>query len=163
MRPTSLKYETKVDQISRLAPLLTESSEKDVEDDSSTLIDDLNRLLSSRFSAFAGTPMTDHKTARWRTDMRLLVERGPANWARPQAISMVTVERRINGIFDYLAESTVAGTGKGFCWAAQIRSPGSLRKHWDQISLAAKAVQPPSEYRGTVSTPEDPDDDDYYL
>lgn len=161
-----LKYETDESQIRdqsgsnlRLAPLLTESSEKDVEDDAPTEVDDLNLLLASRYSAFSGTPIKNHRTARWKQDMRLLLERGPTDWACPQSIMASAVERRINGIFDHL---TVHGTSK-FCWAAVIRSPSSLRKHWDQIGVAAKAFQPPSEFRGTVSTPEDPDNDDYYL
>ena len=74
-------------------------------------------------------------TKRWTEDMRLLLERGPGGRAKPEPIPAERVERAITVIFEGLAEPEGA---TGFCWAAQVRSPGALRRHWDAILEAAK-------------------------
>ena len=67
----------------------------------------------------------------WLRDMRLLVERGPAKRAKPAALGPELVRRCIDFIFDDLARPEGRGA---FCWAANIRSPGALRDHWDQLA-----------------------------
>jgi DNA-binding transcriptional ArsR family regulator len=135
MDDPGLKYETEPGDQSQIrdksvsnmrpAPLFTENSE---------IVDDLNELLARRYALFAGSQPVNHKTKKWRTDMRLLLERGMSSWAKPVAIPPDAVRKRINGIFDHLATPGPSG----FCWASNIRSPGSLREHWDQIGVEAK-------------------------
>jgi hypothetical protein len=70
------------------------------------------------------------------------------------------VERRINGVFDHLA--TPQGR-KGFCWAKNIRSPGGLREHWDQVTADARSFIANAEDKPrTVNRPEIPFDEEQY-
>ena len=102
--------------------------------DSSDPVDDLCDYLAGRIAEFqdgARPPVT----ARWRQQMRLLVERGPLHRDRPEPMSPAKVRATISFIFDRMAEPEGRGT---FCWAAQIRSAHALRDHWDQMATAAR-------------------------
>lgn len=77
-------------------------------------------------------------TKRWRTDMRLLIERGPLGIDKPEPIPPERVERCIAFVFEHLATPT--GRTR-FCWANQVRSPHALREHWAQLLRAAKDTQ----------------------
>lgn len=72
-------------------------------------------------------------TAKWRKDMRLLVERGPLHVDGAQGISPDKVRASIDSVFDELA---VPDGRTGFCWADQIRSAGNLRDKWAQLREA---------------------------
>lgn len=122
---TNVTFATDQCDISSIAPITNQRDE---------IVDDLNELLARRYALFAGSQPVNHKTKKWRTDMRLLLERGMSSWAKPVAIPPDAVRKRINGIFDHLATPGPSG----FCWASNIRSPGSLREHWDQIGVEAK-------------------------
>ena len=89
-------------------------------------------------------------TQRWRTDMRLLLERGPTDQDKPEVIAPERVERAMSVLFTQLAIRD-----NGFCWADQIRSPGALREHWHQIRVAAMAATNGTAGHGRRSTIED--------
>ena len=70
---------------------------------------------------------------RWLQDMGLLLRRGPKGVeGAPPTPAAVTA--MITAVFTILNEPD----GKGFCWADQVRSPGALRDHWDQLALALR-------------------------
>lgn len=96
-------------------------------------IDSLCALLAERVGTHRDGP-SPPVTKRWRTDMRLLIDRGPLNQDQPTPLGVERVERAIRFCFDRLADAN----GSGFCWADQVRSPQSLRKHWHQLATAAK-------------------------
>ena len=102
----------------------------------------VEELLCRQLSEAIGSYLEDPKkappiTKRWLTDMRLLVERGPLHRNKPEAIAPERVTHAIEFVFGHMADP-----GRdGFCWAAQIRSPGALRDHWDQLLDAARRLQ----------------------
>lgn len=103
--------------------------------DSSREVDALCEHLAERIAGFqdgARPPIT----ARWRDQMRLLVERGPLHRSSPEPVAPIKVRNTIDYIFDHMAEPEGRGS---FCWAAQVRSVHALRDHWDQMAVAAKA------------------------
>ena len=73
-------------------------------------------------------------TGTWITDMDRLLRLGLPEWDEPAALSPEEVIWVIDGTFSRLA---TPGTS-GFCWADQIRSPGSLRAKWDTLVLQLK-------------------------
>ena len=81
---------------------------------------------------------------RWRKDMGLLTRIGPASRAKREPIEPDRIHRAIDTVFDKLADPE---SGSGFCWADQIQSPSSLRKHWDQLAMAAKRANNTSQNR----------------
>jgi hypothetical protein len=93
--------------------------------------------------------------------MRLLVERGPLGLERAMPIEPERIEKAIRVVFGPLAQVD----GNGFCWAAQVRSPGALREHWVQLMDAARrqgerkratgmdAVADYAQQRGLVPSP----------
>jgi len=122
----------------RPPPFSTENSEvpHSVDAVASTDIRSLCDLLSEEVGRYLGDPIkAPAVTARWTNDMRLLLEKGPLHRAKSEVIAPDRVRRCIRVVFDELAEPTGS---RGFCWAAQIRSPGALRDHWDQVAEAAK-------------------------
>lgn len=74
-------------------------------------------------------------TARWRTAMRLLIERGPLHVDDPTPQSPEKVRASIDAVFGTLNVPDARG---GFCWADQIRSAAALRDHWVQLAEAYK-------------------------
>lgn len=71
------------------------------------------------------------QTTAWVRDMDLLLRRGPKEWEEVKPLKADEVASVIRGIFTKLnVESS-----SGFCWANQIRSPGNLRRHWDELTL----------------------------
>lgn len=85
-------------------------------------------------------------TQRWRKDMSLLIQRGPLGRAKPEILGPERVRRCI----DYVFEALASPQGRsGFCWAAQIRSPGALRQHYDQIREAKRQSE---EYQDPFAT-----------
>ncbi len=128
-------------------PIRTQENKTTVDDESTTLpavidddpISDLCEHLAERIATHSNTgPL--RVTTRWRTDMRLLVERGPLKRAQPEPLGIDKVRRSIDFIFDRLADND----RNGFCWANQIRSPHALRDHWDQLAVAARRTQQPA-------------------
>lgn len=55
-------------------------------------------------------------------DMRLLMQRGPTNWATPAEVTGQEIR-----------DVTAAALADPF-WRQQIQSPGNLRKHWDRLA-----------------------------
>jgi hypothetical protein len=102
--------------------------------DAPTVIDELCTELAAAVGKFADAPPPP-VTARWRNDMRLLLERGPLHQDTPAAIGPDVVRQCLRVVFTELAEPEGRG---GFCWAAQIRSPGALRDHWHQMRVKAR-------------------------
>lgn len=92
-------------------------------------------LLAARVGTHRDAPQPP-VTQRWLTDMRLLVDRGPLNQDRPTTLGAERVEKAIEFVFERLANAN----GNGFCWADQVRSPHSLRKHWHQLVTAGKQL-----------------------
>jgi hypothetical protein len=90
----------------------------------------LCNLLAERVETFQGKRPAI--PSRWHKDFRLLLERGPLKRAEPEPLTVEKVEATIAAVFTDLAEPDT----KGFCWAAQIRSPHALRDHWDQLATA---------------------------
>lgn len=116
--------------------------EQEVGDTSPTIVVDpaaVDRLchdLADRMAELHPDGARPKVTDRWRRDMRLLIERGPAGVEDPAPIDPDVVARRLHRVFTELA----VPADNGFCWAAIIRSPGGLRDKWTQISAA---VTPP--------------------
>lgn len=98
-------------------------------------VDELCSLLADRIQSHAGD--RPKITARWRRDMRLLVERGPFHVEPAEPLSVEKVRSSIGFVFDRLADRG----SDGFCWADQIRSPHALRDHWAQLRLAARRIE----------------------
>lgn len=96
-------------------------------------VEDLCRHLADRIEGYHPERARPKVTDKWRRDMRLLVDRGPLGVDDPRPVPPAKVRSSIDVVFDDLAEPTGRG---GFCWAAQIRSPGALRDHWSQLSEA---------------------------
>ena len=95
---------------------------------------DLCRELAEAIAAYSESPLLRYDTKRWTTDMRLLVERGPAGLAEPEPLGVERVRNSIRFIFGVL--NVPEGSGR-FCWASVVRSPGNLRAKWPQIYEAA--------------------------
>jgi len=91
-------------------------------------------LLATRIGDYRGNGAQPAVTVKWRRDMALLLHRGPLGRAVPEPMPDWRVEAAIRYVFDNMAEPE-NGT---FCWAAQVQSPGALRRHWDKIADAAK-------------------------
>ena len=77
-------------------------------------------------------------SSTWLRDMRLLVERGAGRRNKPTPIAPQVVRRCIDFVFGELA--IPEGRGR-FCWATNIRSPGALRDHWDQLADESRKRQ----------------------
>lgn len=77
-------------------------------------------------------------TAKWRTDMSLLLRRGPLGDGTTETLSPEKVASSIDFLFTHMAEPE--GRTR-FCWADQIRSPGALRTHWRKLKLAARRIE----------------------
>ena len=92
--------------------------------------------LADRIAQYHGDPAKRPRsnTAAWRRSMDRLMRIGPAGRAAPSPIPAERIHRCIDFVFDELAEVERGG----FCWAANIRSPGALREHWDQLLDAGK-------------------------
>lgn len=97
---------------------------------------DLCRLLANAVEVHRET--RPKVGTRWLADMGLLLRRGPKGVEGPPP-TPAAVAAMINGVFTILNEPD----GKGFCWADQVRSPGALRDHWDQLSLALRRAPSP--------------------
>lgn len=65
-------------------------------------------------------------TAKAVEDMRLLMQRGPANWETPAPITG-----------DEIRAVVEAALADDF-WSDNLQSPGGLRKHWDKLALLAR-------------------------
>lgn len=114
-------------------------------------IDSLCELLAAFVAEFQGDPNSrpNWQTVRWRTDMRLLLERGPGGRAKPEPLSVERVAHTLKIIF---REMATPKPGTTFCWAAQVRSPGSLREKWDRIGAAYKLEIASNTPRASVMT-----------
>jgi hypothetical protein len=123
--PPSSSTEPPKSTQTRLLP--TEDKPKE---ENTTAAERLCGVLADRIDAYRGGGARPAITGAWRTDMRLLLERGPLGRAKAEAHDPIRVQRAMDRIFSELAD---ADNG-GFCWAAQIRSPGALRRHWDQAA-----------------------------
>ena len=89
----------------------------------------LCELLAAKITERSGkTPKIGQ---RWHTDMRLLIERGPTEWAKPERIPPEKVARLVEYVFRHDDRN---GT---FCWADQVRSPDALRRHWEKLRVWA--------------------------
>lgn len=72
-------------------------------------------------------------TSRWVKDMALLMRLGPKH-VEGVTLTGHEVREMIAATFKLLGEP-----GRdGFCWADQIRSPGALRDHWEQLEVALR-------------------------
>lgn len=107
------------------------------EHNASSLRSDVETLcgqLANRVAQHQGSPRPPI-TDRWRKDMRLLIERGPLHQEAPEPMP----PERVAGTIAYIFDSMSDPQGRaGFCWAAQVRSPGALRDHWHQMAAAAE-------------------------
>jgi len=82
--------------------------------------------LAARIGEFSGKE--PKVTAKWLSDMDLLLRRGPAEWAKPEGLDPERVTRLIDFVFDNAGPSP-----DGFSWAAQVRAPSGLRKHYERL------------------------------
>jgi hypothetical protein len=73
----------------------------------------------------------------WHQQMRLLIERGPLGRDQPEPISPDRVAATIRHVFEQMADPDRGG----FCWAAQVRSPEALRRHWDRMGVAVENIR----------------------
>ena len=104
----------------------------DIAEERSEIVE-LCQTLADHVGQFLGDPKKRPKvTQRWYTDMRLLLDRGPLGRDAPEEIEPKRVMRCMEVIFTQMSTPEK----KGFCWAAQVRSPHALREHWDQIAGA---------------------------
>lgn len=130
-------------------PVVTPATEPPENEPSAPVGDDVTRLCDQLAEKVA-TQQDGRRppiTERWRTDMRLLLERGPLHQDTPEAVSAEKVGTTIDYVFAHLAEPQGRG---GFCWAAQVRSPGALRDHWHQMADAARRLR--AGQRGPTAT-----------
>lgn len=104
-------------------------------DDTASAVESLCEILADAVLAHRGGEGRPTISARWRTDMRLLVERGPLRISDAKPVSPERVRGAIEFVFSELAEPE--GRTR-FCWADQIRSPGALRDHWAQLLEAGR-------------------------
>jgi hypothetical protein len=104
--------------------------------------------LAERIEAFRPTHLRPAVTDRWRKDMQLLLDRGPTGIATPSPLGPERVRRAIDVVFDRLASPEGA---RGFCWAAQIESPGGLRSKWNRLANAARRTGPGSSTLATIA------------
>lgn len=117
---------------------LIELPQNDHKNDTSlTTWDALCELLADRVLAHRGGSGRPKITEKWRRDMRLLIERGPLRVDDVKSVEPERVRGAIEFVFEHLADPTGAD---GFCWADQIRSPGALRDHWQQLRDAGKRM-----------------------
>lgn len=118
----------------RSAPITNQREPKDT-NNVDPVIDALCHQLSDAVGEYQGGPSKRPKvTDRWRTDMRLLIERGPAERESPDPVPPERVQSAIAFVFTHLADP-----GKdGFCWATNIRSPHKLRMKWDSLLDAGR-------------------------
>jgi len=129
--------------VPRIAPITNQREPKEEPNalvllEGPTEIQRLCALLADRVHEHRGT--RPKMTAAWERDMDLLVRRGPTDWAEPAEIKAGVVAKVIRGIFDRLATTS----SSGFCWADQIRSPGSLRAKWDTLVVALRRAEEPA-------------------
>jgi DNA-binding transcriptional ArsR family regulator len=130
-------------------PVVTPATEPPENEPSAPFGDDVTRLCDQLAEKVANQqdgrrpPITD----RWRTDMRLLLERGPLHQDTPEPVGAEKVGATIDYVFEHLAEPQGRG---GFCWAAQVRSPAALRDHWHQMADAARRLR--AAQRGPTAT-----------
>jgi hypothetical protein len=117
------------------ALLLNEKNEEEINEERC-----LCGLLQQRITEHSPTRARPPITKRWRTDMDLLIRRGPLHREDPDPMAPDKIRATIDLIFTKLAERS----SSGFCWADQIRSPGNLRDKWDQMAVS---------YRSTLITP----------
>ena len=95
-------------------------------------VEDCCAHLAARIEGYSAGGARPPVTERWRKDMRLLIDRGWLRDEHAQPVPPAKVRASIDAVFDRLADP-----GRdGFCWAAQIRSPGALRDHWCQLAEA---------------------------
>ena len=107
-----------------------------------TVVDELCNELAERVATQRGGARPP-VTARWRTDMRRLLERGPLHQDEPTPVEPKRVRACLAVIFGELADPSGRN---GFCWADQIRSPNALRDHWWQVYRAAQALHQQSRH-----------------
>lgn len=86
-------------------------------------------------------------TAKWRRDMRLLLERGPLHQTEAAPLQVEDVVGAMKAVFTWLAEPS----STGFCWADQVRSPHALRDHWHQMRLAARRARQQQQGRAATA------------
>lgn len=72
-------------------------------------------------------------------DMRLLMQRGPVNWDKPEEVTG-----------DEIRAVLEAALADGF-WSEVIQSPGNLRKHWDKLVILSR----PKAKRSTSISPDE--------
>ena len=110
----------------------------------------LCELLADRISRYNEDESTRPPlTQRWFKDMDLLLRRGPLHRAKPEPMPAERIERAIEFTFASLADPN----HKGFCWAAQIRSPHALRDHWQQLIDAGRRAVRAEQKRDPLATP----------
>jgi len=73
-------------------------------------------------------------TKTWLTDMRLLREQGPLG-TKKEPLN----EEQIKSFMQIVFEEMNEPSDKGFCWADQINSPKSIRKHLPKIRQSYKS------------------------
>lgn len=127
------------------------SARKAAIDEVAADVDQLCELLAAFVAEFQGDPNSrpNWQTVRWRTDMRLLLERGPGGRAKPEPMTVARVAATMKIIF---REMATPKPGSTFCWAAQVRSPGSLREKWDKIGSAYRLEIASNAPRASVMT-----------
>jgi hypothetical protein len=86
--------------------------------------------------------ITRHRGARpkyspaWAADMATLLNSGASGWEGPPPTPQ-QVATVIDAVFDRLN----VRSGRGFCWADQVRSPQGLRGKWEQLTFALRDHQ----------------------
>jgi DNA-binding MarR family transcriptional regulator len=90
-------------------------------------IEELSKYFAHRAGKHRGKDLK--VSPSWHRDMDLLHRRGDPSLANPEEVPVANIKQGIDYLFDRLA----IPNGGGFCWADVIRSPASLREHWEQL------------------------------
>ena len=101
-------------------------------DDTRPEVEQLCQYLEQRAADHLGRK-PKRITAQARKDMDRLLRLGELGLAEPEPVDAATVRKAIDVIFDELNVQQ-----RGFCWADQILSPGSLRERWSKLRKAAR-------------------------
>lgn len=96
-------------------------------------VETLCTLLAQVVGKHMGNEPKINKT--WREDMDLMLRLGAKNWATAKPVAASDIRDWMAVVFTCLNKPTGSGS---FCWADQVRSPGAIRKHWDQVINAGK-------------------------
>lgn len=96
---------------------------------------ELCELIADRYATHSMAPARRKVTKTDVQQMDLLLRRGPADLEGDNPIPA----EKIRGLLDLVFTRGAVPSGKGFCWADQIRSGSGLREKWSTVRAWANA------------------------